>query len=235
MLQRVLEIGAGQRAAILNPGTLLADPETDYSALDVQRVDEPGKYNFKRTWKSLLSIRKFIVDASITPLHSDLFDHIIFRSVFGAYTPNKWDLEAGLPYEPNERGWQGSTWVKTLASISESYRLLKPGGTICIAEEDTPIRKDYLLQELARVGFSGIQYIGSDLFRLPTFEQWSAGAVPDANPAWLAARGIYWANTDRRRYTEIDGRPHFNGWQTPAMCGHIDSNNPPYLLLAAKP
>ena len=224
----MLEVGAGRAPAIVNPGTIFTEEGAEYTAIDAQGVYEPRRCNLLGKYERLLAIDHVIADASDMPFEGARFSHVIYRSVFGAYTPSEDDLRQGIPYRPHERGWQGSTWENTLASISESYRVLKPNGVVCIAEEDTPIRKKYLISELARVGFTGITKISSGLLPNPTFIVDRPDIEREADTDWLQARGKFWSNRDKMTYG--------NG-QVPAyaMRGSYGLRNTPYILQATKP
>lgn len=223
----MLEVGAGRAPAIVNPGTIFTEEGAEYTAIDAQGVYEPRRRNLLGDYERLLAIDHVVADASDMPFNTESFSHVIYRSVFGAYTPSQDDLRRGMPYRPHERGWQGSTWANTLASIGQSYRVLRPNGVVCIAEEDTPIREAYLTRELARVGFSGITKISSGLQPRPAFIIDRPDIEREADSDWLQARGKFWSNRDELTYG--------NG-QVPsyATSGSYGLRNPPYILQATK-
>ncbi len=229
MSERVLEIGAGRMPAIMNPGTIFTQDNAEYVALDVQGVGEPYESRIIGEPRKLLEITKVIMDASVTPLSAEYFDHVIYRSVFGAFTPYRYNPK-NVPYEPKKDNY-GTTWTNTVDSLTESYRVLKPGGIICIAEEDTPIREDYVWDGLARAGFDTIAHIPSKLRAAPDYFDELPG-----DPDWLAARGKYWGNIGKLKYRFYEGDIHpGDKWDAPAYAGSFGYENPPYILTATKP
>lgn len=119
MNAQVLEIGAGFRPATATPGKLLQNPTTNFTAIDARPKEISGAGNVHEYPGTFLA-----AEMAELPFANQSFSHVIMRSVFGEYTMS---LDR-----------TGSTVENTFLGMYEAFRVLKTGGQIIIAEENTP-------------------------------------------------------------------------------------------------
>lgn len=181
MPTRILEIGAGSLPAIDVPGTAFAEPaHIEYVALDALPEEfNPTLHSSRPQIEALYQNATFLAgDSAALPFRNEVFDAVIQRSVFGEYT---------MPPE-----FTGSSQFNTQLGPYEAFRVLRPGGTITIAEENTPrapATPTSIAGILLDAGFTNVRVF-------PCQEM--------TNPAWHEARTRYWGiphNTQDKKWS----------------------------------
>lgn len=130
---RVLEIGRGGRPADKLGGTLFQGDNIQYVGIDLPQ-------EIQSHWDTTNMIG---ANAAHMPFRDDSFDYILMRSIFGQYTS-----DLAVSDIDDIRTW----------GMCEAFRVLKPGGTIAISEENTPWYIQYVESYLKDVGFKVTDY-----------------------------------------------------------------------------
>jgi hypothetical protein len=163
----IVEVGPGYLPAYLRPGTKFND-STDY--LGIEPLDTPNRAGEAPPWATF-------VKADFADLSGVLPDTsvgaVILRSVYGEYT---------MPPE-----YTGSSLHNTRMGPYEAFRVLRTGGEIVIAEENTPEPPAHPSQTgevLISAGFTDIRV-------MPCQE--------GTNPEWTRIRTQYWGDLDGDR------------------------------------
>ncbi len=128
---RVLEIGSGILPANTQGGTLFARDNIDYVGIEVRNHRNKKNQNV------------LYANAAHMPFADDAFDYILMRSIFGQFTG----------FFPVSHKDDICRW-----GMYESFRVLKPGGTMVISEENTPWKREEVSESLMDAGFSIIAY-----------------------------------------------------------------------------
>lgn len=203
MAQRLLEVGSGYNPALQNPGYVFEDDQLQYVAVDANRICPPYKVEWKvfKRFETPLHITGALAVMNALPFADETFDHVIMRSVIGEYSLHLLDTTfRGDPDVPNLLS--GRSFTETMAGFTEVHRVLKPGGTLAIAEEDTPADSSRLAGHLRQTGFESPQItpFRADMFT-GRFTRGSKGSSrhkikPDF--AWVHRRSKYWGTTPTR-------------------------------------
>jgi SAM-dependent methyltransferase len=159
----ILEIGAGRNPAILIPGFDLSQQGVRFDAVDlnpdVVATAQRDQFELYAKFGGTLlqgNCAKIEVD-------SGTYSHILMKNVFGEYT------------HPSDR--RVSNIEEVYKGIPEASRLLRPGGEIVIAEENTPLNPTGIAQALLGNGFEDVS-----LYPCQGMQ----------NPHWAAKRTAYW-------------------------------------------
>jgi ubiquinone/menaquinone biosynthesis C-methylase UbiE len=190
---RVLEIGCGgvvSKLAKYSGGLLFQSPSVEYVGVDPV-IEVYGPAASQRTD----GIELIAADCTDLPLESESFDVVMMRSFFGQF------LDSHM-----RRGLHGATHM----GLMEAYRVLRPGGEIVVAEENTPWDARRVEHLLGRRGFRV-----SAFKRMSEPYRWTE-VNPD-NP-WLRLRSQYYADRPTQRARWLS---------------HGDS--PPYIMTGIKP
>lgn len=164
MKNKVLEVGAGNNPAAYFPGRDLKD--ADYFAMDIcheelaDGIERAGN-------EGLLEVNAGVAaEFAALPFADESLDTVILKSVFGEYTMDP--------------GYTGSSIWNTRLGLYESFRVLKPGGEIVIAEENTPYGPADMYNMASDLYYSGF---GKAIFY--PIQNYT-------NPAWLQQRSRFW-------------------------------------------
>jgi hypothetical protein len=183
-MQRILEIGPGTHPACLTNGNIFQGGNVAYYGVD---ADTGVAGHLLDICGDSLRDRGATITASDRPeldFPKESFDHFIMCSVFGSYT---------LPTEDT-----ASSLENTQLTVFEAFRVLRDGGEIAIAEENTPKPP----ATPYRIG-SLLLEAGFDSVRVFPCQNMS-------NPHWWDMRTRYWGIEDRDGY-QI-GDPIDRGW-----------------------
>lgn len=188
---RVLEVGCGgvQRAwARYCGGLLFDDPSVEYVGIDpVVEVLGPAA----RVTNEAVVLP---VDCQDMPFDDGVFDVVMMRSLFGQCTDD--DMLHRL---------HGLAHM----GLMEAYRVLKPGGDIVVAEENTPFDAHVIERLLTGLGFA------VDAFAYMSEPHWTK-VNPDS--PWLRLRRAYYADDPLQQ----------SKWNT-------QGDSPPYIMISSKP
>lgn len=143
---RVLEIGVGNKAAINSGGEIFGNSNLYYIGLDLP--NSFTEYETSRRQAREINDREdsslVAADTASLPFPDNSFDVILMRSMFGQFRdhPGLWhtsrrNVEFGL---------------------YEAFRVLKPGGKIVVAEENTPEDWDVVERDLRYAGFKPLEF-----------------------------------------------------------------------------
>lgn len=145
---RVLEIGCGKpdKAAVNTGGELFKNPNLHYVGIDLPQQFEKYSIPDEETESTSEScIRSFrAMDSAALQFPDDSFDLVLVRSMFGQFRDDKRLLR--------------STRHHAELGLYEAFRVLKPGGRIVIAEENTPEDIDDVEIDLRNSGFEPLDY-----------------------------------------------------------------------------
>ena len=166
MIERVLEIGPSNTPATKFPGTLLQQAGVEYVTVDANANRLSPKVNYGANPN--VRQRPIVADSARLPFGAETVSSVIMRSVFGEYS-----------MDPE---YTGSSRQNTYLGLYEAFRVLRPSGTIHIAEENTPDSPYGIGDELYKAGFTNIRvYPCQDM----------------TNPHWQDERTKYWSLYER--------------------------------------
>jgi hypothetical protein len=129
-MSRVLEIGYGSRPAV-NEGTLFCDRRVTYFGVELPHEFEGS---FARYQIETPEFPAITADMAALPFADESFSHVLLRSVYGQFKSRPEIID-------NVR-----------MGIYEAVRVLEPGGTMVVAEENTPKGTDYIGRDLTGAG-----------------------------------------------------------------------------------
>jgi len=118
MNHRILEIGTANSPATVHAGPFLQDTTTEYVGIDTREERLRGAVSLGYQGPFMAA------EAAELPFPDQVFTHVIMMSVFGEYTMGP-DMT-------------GSSLDNTFNGLFEAFRVLKNGGQLLIAEENTP-------------------------------------------------------------------------------------------------
>ncbi|MBL8121679.1 class I SAM-dependent methyltransferase [Candidatus Saccharibacteria bacterium] len=175
---RVLEIGPGNCPAITKPGTLLNGEGIEYVGIDVGG-DFGSLVSSHRLWRPDMHTIEHGDSADLSKFPDGWFDLAGMRSVFGEYTGI--DCPGSLD--------------NTRMGIYELFRVLKPGGRLFVAEENTPEPP------------ATVEQIGHNML-LAGFRHVTAYACEDGlNASWREQRGKFWGLSSTKETHELPWWP----------------------------
>lgn len=178
---QVLEVGCGPQFKWANYcGGLLFQSNVEYTGID------PGM-EFMGPAIQGGEAEAIAADCKDMPFEDRTFDVVMMRSFFGQFTVSR--LLHGL---------HGATTT----GLMETYRVLKPGGEIVVAEENTPWDARAVEEFLSHRGF-----------RVTAFEYMSEFHWTEVNPdsPWLKLRRKYYNDnpTQESKWSSAGGSPPY--------------------------
>lgn len=195
MTTEVLEIGAGidTETALFHKGELLDKPNVGYTGIDLPMLywPEKGGYNAALNVKGAPVASEgagFVAaNAKNLPFRDETFDFVLMRSVFGELSMDD--------------AFQSSDLSSVRSSLPETRRVLKSGGKIIIAEENTPFDPTILLEWVVESGFEieDIAFMNSDY------------GEESGNSEWESIRNLYYkgkpTSTEPGNYVLVATKP----------------------------
>ena len=185
---QVLEVGCGPQFKWANYcGGLLFQSNVEYTGID------PGM-EFMGPAIQGGEAEAIAADCKDMPFEDRTFDVVMMRSFFGQFTVS--------------RLLHGLNGAKT-TGLMEAYRVLKPGGEIVVAEENTPWDARAVEEFLSHRGFqvTAFEYMS----------EWHWTEVDPDSP-WLKLRSKYYADNPTQE----------SKWSS-------DGGSPPYIMTVVKP
>jgi hypothetical protein len=238
MPNRLLEIGAGSRPAIQNPGWLLGAPEVEYFAVDYNGLSRVVEYD-KRLDPADAEHTYYGTACRAAmdqlPFRDESFRHVIMKNVIGEYSLGL--LKGKDPHTPDNMS--NRSYASALQGFHDILRVLEPGGEVVVSEEDTPADCLQLASHVSAAGFTDVaitpyspEWFSMKFgeFRGPERSFSAYGPrFTHTSLGWLNLRGAYWSTT-----------PKLDKYGCETMLGMVsdvaeDYWRSSYILTAAKP
>lgn len=185
-MHHILEVGSGEDPAIRYPGTVLRQDGVVYTALDAlpSRVAKYMNSPFANPEvKERYAASRVIGDSAQMPFADQSFDFVVSRSVFGNFAHH-----ADTP---------GIISDNAFAGLYEAFRVLREGGQVVIAEENTPS----FPATPCRIGSTLLEAGFDDIVVYPYQDM--------KNPHWVQARGKFWNLDESNQPCAVDSQRGF--------------------------